>query len=485
MKILSTIFLFFLFKLTIIFGQLPDNSVAPDFEVTDIQGNTHHLYEYLNQGKTVVLNFSTTWCPPCWDYFQSNVMNNLYDTYGPNGSNEIIALFIECDPATTLDDLTGIGLSTLGDWTLDQNYPIINDNQHPMDPYKTIVGTLYDINFIPTIYIIGPNRKLLNDDWQDGFLNHHGLHGLIDNFDIASFDKDVAAFNYIGHSNHCQGNLTPQIIIQNLGLGGNLQNATIKTMHNGQILQTNTWSGNLGLYETDLVSLSDLYNMTAECTLTFEVSTENDQNEANGFLDKTIAPIENIAQPDLILRIETDDYPEDISWEIKDYSHNTIAHGSNYANTYLIEENITLNDLQNCYYFHINDVYGDGLGTGKIQLLNASDESIVFEILGNSYKTAQITHFTPETQMFDVVEENEKANILLYPNPANEFVLIDLSGEKNVTVPFKIVNVLGNTVEEMEVLSGGLVKINTEQYNTGVYFLMLDTNKVFEFTILK
>ena len=35
-------------------AQLPAGSVAPDFTVTDINGNTHHLYGCLNQGCTVV-----------------------------------------------------------------------------------------------------------------------------------------------------------------------------------------------------------------------------------------------------------------------------------------------------------------------------------------------------------------------------------------------------------------------------------------------
>lgn len=35
-------------------AQLPSGSLAPDFTVTDINANSHHLYDYLNQGYTVV-----------------------------------------------------------------------------------------------------------------------------------------------------------------------------------------------------------------------------------------------------------------------------------------------------------------------------------------------------------------------------------------------------------------------------------------------
>ena len=39
------------------------NMDAPDFEVTDLEGNVHRLSDYLGQG--VLLNFWGTWCEPC------------------------------------------------------------------------------------------------------------------------------------------------------------------------------------------------------------------------------------------------------------------------------------------------------------------------------------------------------------------------------------------------------------------------------------
>jgi len=64
MKNLSFIILLLLQTRT--FGQIPDGSIAPDFTLTDINGNTHHLYEYLDQGKTVFIDFWATHCPYCW-----------------------------------------------------------------------------------------------------------------------------------------------------------------------------------------------------------------------------------------------------------------------------------------------------------------------------------------------------------------------------------------------------------------------------------
>ncbi len=36
-------------------------NVAPNFTEKDINGNTVDLYSYLNQGKLVILDVSTTW----------------------------------------------------------------------------------------------------------------------------------------------------------------------------------------------------------------------------------------------------------------------------------------------------------------------------------------------------------------------------------------------------------------------------------------
>lgn len=59
---------------------------APDFTLTDQDGNTHTLSDY--QGKTVFLNFWATWCGPCQREMPE--VQALYERYGRNGEDLVV-----------------------------------------------------------------------------------------------------------------------------------------------------------------------------------------------------------------------------------------------------------------------------------------------------------------------------------------------------------------------------------------------------------
>ena len=164
MKQLTT--LLFLLCTGLASAQLPDGSVAPDFTATDLNGVEHNLYSYLDSGYQVILDFSATWCGPCWSYHESGVLEELYDTYGPDGTNELRVFFIEGDDGTTQADLEGTGPSTAGDWITGTHYPIIDNAENIFDAFEC--------TYYPTIYTVCPSG-LLTESGQATVAGHTSL----------------------------------------------------------------------------------------------------------------------------------------------------------------------------------------------------------------------------------------------------------------------------------------------------------------------
>lgn len=161
---------------------LPDGSIAPDFTFTDMNGVSHNLYTYLNQGKYVALDISATWCGPCWTYHkQIKTMENLYQKHDTPGDKKWKVLFIEGDASTNDACMTKsagcTGSTSQGNWLTGTPFPMFNP---PAGPALSSFASGYKIPFFPTLYLICPNKKVyskvLNDqnlpwplviDWEN------------------------------------------------------------------------------------------------------------------------------------------------------------------------------------------------------------------------------------------------------------------------------------------------------------------------------
>ena len=63
---------------------------APDFNLKDLAGKTHFLSDY--NGKTVLLIFTTTWCPYCIKDIPN--LKKIYNGYQDKGF-ELVAVYIQ------------------------------------------------------------------------------------------------------------------------------------------------------------------------------------------------------------------------------------------------------------------------------------------------------------------------------------------------------------------------------------------------------
>ncbi len=148
MKKLLLLLSFIVVGSTIALAQIPNGSIAPNFTVTDVNGGSHTLYDLLDEGKTVYLDVFATWCVPCWNYHNTHALKDIWDQYGPDGTNEAYVISIEGDASTSVsciwNDPSCVG-GTTGDWTDGTPYPIAD--------YPAIMG-LYQVSYYPTIFMV-------------------------------------------------------------------------------------------------------------------------------------------------------------------------------------------------------------------------------------------------------------------------------------------------------------------------------------------
>lgn len=64
------------------------NDTVPDFTVVDVNGNTHQLYSYLEDGKYVCIDFFGTTCDQCRDLVP--ILSETYQSFGCNNSDVVV-----------------------------------------------------------------------------------------------------------------------------------------------------------------------------------------------------------------------------------------------------------------------------------------------------------------------------------------------------------------------------------------------------------
>ena len=453
-------------------AQLPNGSVGLDFTVTDLDGTSHNLYYYLDNGYTVFIDFSATWCGPCWSYHISGALEDLYMNHGPAGmpnvsastTDDVMVFFIEGDESS-LAALQG-GSGSQGDWITGTPYPIIPTYS---GTNSTQVVSDYQIGYWPTVYQICPDR-IVTECGQAS--NPYSLISACPA--PASNDNDARTFDYAGETLTCEGDLIPEIMIQNYGLV-NLTSLNIEVSVNGNIMSTTPWTGNLATYATDNITLPALTGLASNDAVAINTTYPNgvmdadpSNNPAASFNVQTA--IQN-THVDVTVQIVTDAYGSETTWDIKDANGAVVLSGGPYSNlsaagtTTETPVSGTLN-AQTCHTFTIYDSYGDGIdagyGAGSFTVTDGNGTILASggqftDVDGDAFKTGDAT---------TVGVNDFTSNLSVYPNPVKDVLTI----EGNYT-SVDIIDVAGKLVLSSE----STKNINVKSLADGVYMLNIKT----------
>ncbi|RME97533.1 MAG: T9SS C-terminal target domain-containing protein [Bacteroidetes bacterium] len=427
-------------------AQLPSGTIAPDFTTTDLDGNEFNLYDKLDEGYTVILDFSATWCGPCWAYAQAGHLDRVWEEYGPDGTQEVYVIKIEGDASTDLADLQGTGDRTQGNWLSVISHPIADDAS---------MTQLYNINYWPTIYTVCPNRIIT----ETGRLTADGHYAFANTCLRAEGEVNAGLLLYEGLQDPFCGeaDLNPTITLQNLG-AENLTSASVELNINGQLAQTIDWSGDLATYELETINFDDI-TITETTEANFNILSINGVadtiNDANSFT--AVAPRAGVTdQNEAILTITTDEYAVETYWELLDGNGNPLYTGGNigifdnppvvaegsYENSTSYEIPITL-PADGCFEIKVYDYAGDGMccafGEGGYTLVangeiiasggEFTDEvSTPFELSGANTITsnAQIVQYLGEDAVACGASEYE-ASMFVQNLGATDITSIDFS----------------------------------------------------------
>lgn len=451
------------------FAQLPNGSSAPDFTATDINGNTHTLSEYLAAGKTVIIDISATWCGPCWNYHNTHHLDDVTSAYGPEGSDEVVVLFVEGDGATTMDDLYGTGTNTRGNWVEDSNYAIIN---------SAAIADLYEIAYFPTVYRICPDGIVTEIGAATASSIRTGINANCGALaGMANLVKAEAA-----EQRFCSvANDVVKAKVRNFG-NANITSGTVELKENGVTVATKAFTGNLTVFGTSTQSFSAI-TVNPDAAYTAEIIAVNGAAPANADLAASEVPIiiAQQANTSVDLHIKTDNYPGEIRWEVRNSANAIVASGGPYqegpaadgaggpdANTTIIQSiSVPANE---CFSVVLKDSYGDGwtYGTTPHGIDIYSDGNMIFS-QGANFSTNLVVPAAMNTTQLGVGDQNQSI-FAISPNPSTG--VFNLHTTETASV--EVFDITGKKVFAAPAINDNGI-INLSGLQKGIYFAKVKT----------
>ena len=297
-------------------AQLPEGSVFPDFTLYDINGNVHNLYTDLNSGKTVFIDISATWCPPCWAYHNTHALDSLYAKHGPTGlpgvdattTNDVVVLFVQGEATSHLAELYGdyangaipytttelpYAQVTQGNWVAGTLYPIIDDTTSSAADGTAALDAAWHIAYFPTVYMICRDHLVHVMSQPTEAQAYAAATGVCPTY-APSATTDAKATAYMGN-NYYACNANPSVSFQNYSLTNNITSATINIKDaTGAVVATQSWTGTLAPYAVANVTIPSFAG-TSFGGYKYSVTVTGDSNPANDVSADSVFKVYDVA----------------------------------------------------------------------------------------------------------------------------------------------------------------------------------------------
>ncbi|WP_026704021.1 T9SS type A sorting domain-containing protein [Flavobacterium soli] len=284
----------------------------------------------------------------------------------------------------------------------------------------------------------------------------------------------------------CSAQITPSIKITNNG-SSVLTSATLKYNLNTNPQTTINWTGNLLQGQSADVAVGTLTVANGENT--FNATVESPNGTVDGFpSDNTtlfnFSTVTTYETTQVVFQLNTDDYGDETSWDVKDANDVVVASGGNYPNETTINQTIDL-PADGCYTFTINDDAADGIccdyGFGSYSL-KTTDNVIIIQ--GGDFGSGESITFGASENLS--TDDFASANFLkVYPNPSNG--IFNLKFDTTVDFQFEVYNLLGQTIKKGS-SNSNQHQIDLSGNAEGVYLLKVTdvvSNKTKNFKLIK
>lgn len=450
---------------------------------TDIEGNQVDIFKELDAGRSVVIDVFATWCGPCWSFHNSGYLKNLNKALGPDGTNQIRIYAIEADSLTPLSNIyQAVAGSTgsLGDWTKDVDYSIINSEAF---------NTLLKVAFFPTLYIIRPDRTVMEmgnfrfntQVWEKALL--------------PTADKDLIFTTTLDDKSFCSiGIFNQKPKVMNMGKTP-VAALEAELLINGASTVT-PFTRAIGVFQEAEISFGNR-NFNEPTDIQVNITSVDgvvDEEDALSVLKASfIKPV--VEEKTITVKFTTDFYPAEVSWNLKDNKNRTLKtvtyqpgnedqFGGGGADANKEHEyEIPINNIDiNCLTLTITDSYGDGMTAFNaatnpfpgVELYTSTGELLKPKLSTEYSFTSSAKVFASASITSALDEQDFVENLNVYPNPVSDVLNIDMKLAPGLDYEVFITDITGTILSNVQKNTSFL---NVSELSGGMYFLNVKTAK--------